>query len=298
MSTELWEFKYEPKVFSEMILNENIKPKLEKALKEVPSFLLYGTPGVGKGTFTKILLRETGYDHMWINASDETGIDNIRQKVRSFSTAMGISPLKIVVLNEADSLSSGDQGAQKILRQLMEDVQKITRFILLCNYENKIIPELKSRCTPIKIDNPPIKEIALFSKRILENEKIQFKNETLISIVKKCYPDIRSTIKALKENVINGKLVTDHISSSEGLWEQILNMIKNKNIEGVRKALKSNYIDYVELYKYLYENVGEFKEPGGAILLIGQHLVWDGIVAIKEINFMHMVIEMVWEKII
>lgn len=289
--TDIWSFKYEPTVFEEMILNPDIKPKLKKAIKELPNLLLYGTPGIGKGTFTKILLKESEADYLWINASDETGIDTMRDKVKSFATSLGITPLKIVVLNECDSLTSGPQGAQKQLRQLMEDVQKITRFVLLANYEHLIIPEIKSRCQCILMDNPPAKEIFTFCARILKTEKVKTDKKVLLNIVKKCYPDIRKTIWTIQENTIDGELKTDVISASESVYQDILSFIKKGDIEEIRKTLRSNYINYPDLYKFLFENVGEFSSPGDTVIDIGEHLYRDSMVAIKEINFMSMVMK-------
>lgn len=294
----IWTFTHEPSKFEDLILNNNIKPKLKKALNEVPNLMLYGTAGVGKGTFTNIILKHTRYSKLWINASDHTGIDFIRDTVKPFANAASLTDMKIVVMNEADSLSRGPQGAQKMLKQLIEDVHKITRFIFLTNDITLMMDELQSRCTVLKVDNPPAKEIAKFCIKILKKEKVKYQMKTVVSIVKKCYPDIRKTIWALQENTINGKLLGDKISSSEGLWKQILNMTIQQNIEGIRKELKSNYIDYTLLYQYFYENVGEFKEPGGAILTIGEHLNWNRTYPIKEINFMHMIINMIFEKII
>lgn len=294
----IWTFAYEPTTIDEMILNDDIKPALKKALDEVPNLLLYGTAGLGKGTFTNILLRHTGFDKMWINASDATGIDAVRERIRPFATSMSMSDLKIVVLNEADSLTSGPQGAQKMLRQLMEDVQKITRFVLLCNYEHNIIDEIKSRCQTVKIDNPPAKEIGKLCLKILKREKVKYKAEDVISIVQKCYPDIRKTIQVLQLNTINKVLVGSRLSVSEDVWKKIFDFMLRQDVENVRKELKSNYIDYPDLYKFLYENAGEFKEPGGAILLVGEHLHRNTFYPIKEINFMHMFVQMIFQKVV
>ena len=294
----IWTFAYEPTTIDEMILNDDIKPVLKKALDEVPNLLLYGTAGLGKGTFTNILLRHTGFDKMWINASDATGIDAIRERIRPFATSMSMTDLKIVVLNEADSLTSGPQGAQKMLRQLMEDVQKITRFVLLCNYEHNIIDEIKSRCQTVKIDNPPAKEIGKLCLKILKKEKVKYKAEDVISIVQKCYPDIRKTIQVLQLNTINKVLVGSRLSVSEDIWKKIFDLMLKQDVENVRKELKSNYIDYPDLYKFLYENAGEFKEPGGAILLVGEHLNRHTFYPIKEINFMQMFVQMIFQKVI
>lgn len=294
----LWVYKYQPKTFNDIILNEDIKLKLEKAYTEIPNILLYGTPGIGKGCFANLLKEKENVDYMWINASDESGIDVFRNKIRPFATAMCMKEMKIVILNECDSLTSGPQGAQKLLRQLMEDTYRICRFILLCNYENYIIPEIKSRCQVIKLDNPPKKEIGKLCLRILRNEKIKFEPKDIVEIVSKCYPDVRKTINVLQENVVNGKLTGSRVFASEVLFEHILDRILHNDIEQVREELKSNYIPYDDLYAFLYDNAGKFKQPGKAILLIGKYLYQDSTVAIKEINFMTMVVDMIYQKVI
>jgi DNA polymerase III delta prime subunit len=294
----MWPFKYAPTTMDDMIVNDDIRPILTKYLDEVPNILLYGTPGVGKGTFANILLKHTGFDKMWINASDETGIEAIRGKVRPFATSMSLTPLKIVILNESDSLTTGPQGAQKMLRQLVEDVEKICRFILICNYIHLLIPEMESRFQYVKIDNPPAKDIGKYCLKILKKEGVEYEGQTVIDIVRKCYPDIRKTINVLQQNTVNGKLIGSKISLSEDVWKKILGLILKQDIEEVRRELKSNYIDYPELYRYLYENAGEFKEPGAAILMIGEHLYRDSTIAIKEVNFMRMVVEMIFNKVV
>lgn len=294
----LWVYKYQPATFDDVILNSEIKGKLGKAMTEIPNLLLYGTPGIGKGCFANLLKDQENLDYMWVNASDESGIDVFRNKIRPFATAMCLKDMKIVVLNECDSLTSGPQGSQKLLRQLMEDTYKLCRFILLCNYENYIIPEIKSRCQVIKIDNPPKKEIGKLCLKILRQENVKFENKDVLEIIKKCYPDIRKTINVLQENVVDGKLTGSRVYASEALFEKIFAFILKGDIESVREELKSNYIPYGELYEYLYERAGEFKQPGAAILAIGKYLYQDITIANKEINFMTMMVEMIYDKII
>lgn len=296
---ELWSFKYEPKEFDEIILNEDIKPKLRKAIEEVPNLMLFGTAGVGKGTFTNILLKETGYDKMWLNASDETGIDIVRDKIQPFAVSMPMSKLQIVVLNESDSLtSSSKQNAQKMLKQLMEDVQNITRFIFLTNNINDMIEELRSRCIVINISNPPVKEIGKFALDILRKEKIKFEGKDVMDIVKKCYPDIRKTIWALQENSIKGKLTGSMISATEALNKKILKLVIDKDVDEIRKEIRANYVDYTDLYYYFYENAGKFKKPGNAVLEIGEHLYRHVRYPVPEINFMRMVMSMMYQQIV
>jgi len=294
----LFVYKYRPETFSDIILNDDIRPKLNKAMDEIPNILLYGTPGVGKGCFADMLIKKDNVDHMWINASDENGIEVFRNKIRPFASAMCLKEMKIVVLNECDSLTSGQQGAQKLLRQLMEDTYKLCRFILICNYEGYIIDELKSRCQVIKVDNPPKKDIGRLCLKILKAEKIEYETKDVLEIIQKTYPDIRKCINVLQENVVDGKLIGSNIYGSEELFKKILALILKSDIEGVREELKSNYIPYPELYAYLYDNAGEFQQPGGAILSIGKYLYQDVSIAIKEINFIAFVCDLIYKKII
>ncbi len=294
----LWVYKYRPDSFGDIILNDEIRPKLGKAMNELPNMLLYGTPGIGKGCFADMLIHKDNVDNMWINASDENGIEVFRNKIRPFASAMCLKEMKIVVLNEADSLTSGPQGAQKLLRQLMEDTYKLCRFILICNYEGFIIPEIKSRCQVIKVDNPPKKEIGMFLLKILKAEGIKYETKDVLEIIKKCYPDIRRCVNVLQENCIDGKLVGSRVYASEALFEKIFAFILKVDLEGIREELRSNYVPYPQLFEYCYERAGDFKQPGGAILLIGEYLFRDISIANKEINFMTMVVDMIYKKVI
>jgi DNA polymerase III delta prime subunit len=294
---DLWTFKYEPTTIESMILNPEIRPKLEKSLTEFPNLFLYGPPGIGKGTFAHVFLKQTDLDYIWVNGSENTGVDFIRNTVRPFSTAMGLTSPKICVINEADALSgfSNISGAQKMLRQLMEDVQRITRFIFLANYEQYFIPELKSRCRVVLFSNPPASDIGKFCAYILKKEKIKYDPKILAQIIKKCYPDIRKTIEALQENSIKGELRTANIYSSESVFENVLKAMLKKDVNGTRKLLRDNWILYPQLFDYLYDNSNQFPSQGGAILKIGDHL---GQTMNDEINFMHMFMEMIRDNVV
>jgi DNA polymerase III delta prime subunit len=296
MKHELFTFKYEPQTYEEMILDPVIKGKLEKAFEEVPNLLLIGPPGVGKGTFTNIFLRRTKLDSIKINCSDETSIENIRSKVKSFATALGITDKKVVVLNESDFLSL---NAQAMLRDLMEQVQSITRFIFLCNYGYKMIPELQSRCQVIELNNPPINEIGKFIKKIIIAEKIKVEHsDEIIALIKTYYPDIRRIINTLQFNVVNGKIEHIKMDSINSVYDDIFKNIKTGDMNEIRKIIRSNAIIYPELYQYLFENVGDFKNPGDAIILIGEHMYRDSIACIKEINFIAMVAKIIRDGIV
>lgn len=296
MSTDIWVFKHEPKTFQEMILSEDMRSVLGKVLKEVPNIMLVGNAGVGKGTFTNIFLRETKLDYIRLNCSDETSIDAMRTKVKSFATALGITPLKVVILNEADYLSP---NAQAMLRDLMEQVQNITRFIIQCNYGNKVIPELQSRCQVIELNGPPMKDIGMQCLKILKAEKVTVKNKTAISdTIKKLYPDIRKIINTLQMNTIDGILDTVKIEECNEIYSMILKCMKKGDLDEIRKILRSNAINYVELYSYLFEQAGSFKSPGDAIIEIGEFLYRSSLIAIQEINFMTLVVTLLKRNIV
>jgi DNA polymerase III delta prime subunit len=288
--TDIWCFKYQPQTFSEIVLNNDIRNKLQKALVEVPNLMLVGPAGVGKGTFTNVFLKQTGLDYLWVNCSDETSIDNIRTKVKSFATSLGITPLKIVVLNEMDGLSVPGQA---MLRDLIEQVHKITRFILMCNYGHKVIPELQSRCQVVEMGAPPLKDVAKFVMNILKQEGVEVKKvESVLDVVKKLYPDIRSTINTLQLNVVHGVLDSITMDNINSVYENLFKMSVNSDLDGIRKTLRSNTINYVELYQYFFDHVGELNNPGDAIIDIADALYRDSIIAIKEINFIGLVVKL------
>lgn len=307
MSVEKLEFKYEPKTFDEIVLASEIKEQLRKAIKEMPNIMLVGPPGTGKGTFTNVFLNETGIkekrNFIKINCSDETGIDNIREKVKSFSMGISFEGVKVVYLNECDYLS---HNAQAMLRDLMETVHKTTRFILCCNYGHKIIPELQSRCEVYQLDNPPAADVVKRCWWILDQENVKYDKKDVVDLVKQIWqnrPDIRKTLITLKKNIVDGKLVSGiKLSFSEEVYDEILTSMKAGDPEQVRKLLKSNTIDYTSLYKYLYDKLmtedSVFSKDAQAILHIGEHSYRDSVVAIKEINFMHMYFRMINDEVI
>jgi DNA polymerase III delta prime subunit len=287
--TDMWPFKYSPKTLDEMVVSDEMKEKLKKVIDEKPNILLVGPAGVGKGTFTDIFLRETKLDYIKINCSDQTSVDNVRENVKSFATALGISPLKVVVMNEMDYLSL---NAQAMLRALMEDVQKMTRFIFMCNYGNKLMIELISRCQVIELGTPPAKKIFEFVTDILNKENVDVKNKkVIVDIIKKLYPDIRSIVNTLQYNTMNKVLDSVVIEKSNEVYKNIFDKMKIGDIDGIRKDLRSFSINYPELYQYLFDNVEGSKSPGDFIIAIGEALYRDAIVAIKEINFISFIVK-------
>lgn len=281
---EIWTFKYEPKSIDEMILSDEMKEKLKEIEKDCPNVLLCGKPGTGKGTFMNIFLKDTGYDFMKMNASDENSVDDVRSKIKSFATSLGITNKKIVYLNESDHLSP---SAFASLRDLQESVQKNTRFFYLANYPQKIPDPIKSRSQTISLNEPPKKEILTHCFKILKAENITIKNKSgIVDIIKAHYPDIRQIINTLQLNCKNAVFDKVKISTTSDVFENIFTLMKKSDIDGLRKILRSEGVDYPALYEYLYNKAPETKSPGDFIINIGEYLYRDSFVAIKEINFM------------
>lgn len=193
-----------------------------------------------------------------------------------------------IAVHNCDSLTTGPQGAQKMLRQLMEDVQNITRFILIANYGEFIIDELASRCQTIEMGSPPAKDIFTFVMDILSKENIKVKNKSVVvDIIKELYPDIRRIINTIQLNTVDGKL-TSFEKTLTNQYKAILKSMKEGDLEDIRKILRTSPINYNQLYHYLFDNIGEFTSPGDMIITIGEYLYKHNIVSIKEINFMAM----------
>lgn len=296
MSQEIWCFKYAPQSLDDMILSDEKREVLKKVIAECPNVLLAGKPGTGKGTFMDIFLKETGYDFLKLNASDENSIDVVRDTVKSFSTSLGFTDKKIVYLNEGDFLSP---NAQSAIRDLAESVQKNCRFFILANYPQKIIDPIKSRCQTITLNDPPKDQLLKFCFKILKSENIEVKNKSgVVEIIKAHYPDIRQIVNTLQLNCVNGVFDTVKISTFSDVFDKIYESMKNKDIDDIRRTLRSEGVDYTELYNYLYERAPEVKSPGDFIISIGEYMYKDSFVAIKEINFMAFFFEMMKKGVI
>jgi len=290
MSSDLWEFKYAPNTFEEIILNNSMKPVLQLALQSMPNITLAGPPGCGKGTFMEVLKGSRDMEILRLNGSDANGVDDIRDRVKPFAEAAGFGEgLNLVYINEADRLSV---NAQDMLRDLIERVQDITRFILLCNYPERLTDELKSRCPVIMFLDPPIKDIVLKCIDILKKEDVKFQNVDVVRLVKSTYPDIRHTINMLKLNVVDGILSSElNIVSVNEVYQEVLDAMLTGDPSAVRKVLRGNPIDYIKLYVFLFDKLMDvdetiFKNDFIAITEIAEAAYRDNVVAIKEINFM------------
>ena len=256
----LWVEKYRPTTLDTYIGNEHLKEKVKIYLEseDVPHLLLYGVAGTGKTTLAKIITKNIDCDYLYINASDENNVDNVRTKIKNFASTIGFKELKIVILDESDFLTPNAQAA---LRNLMETFSKHCRFILTCNYVERIIDPIQSRCQSYKITPPSRKEVALHLKNILETEGVDFKLDDLAMVVNAGYPDIRRVINSAQRQIVNNKLKIDISSVIQNDYKiQLLGMLSNgSKPKEIRKFLADNSVnDYAELYKLLYDNLDEY----------------------------------------
>lgn len=297
----LWVEKWRPKTIDDCILPDSVKSTFNDFVTkgEISHLLLSGSAGVGKTTIAKALADQIGADLLYINASNENSVETIRNKVTQFASTVSFEGnLKIVLLDEADMLSLSAQG---ILRATTEEFSKSTRFILTCNFPQKIIPPLHSRCTHFnfKIDNKDKPAIAAaFFKRvcdILDLEGIKFDKKVVAALVQKYFPDFRKTLNELQRYSSSGEIDSGILVDSNTTFEELIRHIKDKKFGDIRKwAARNNDIDPNTLFRYFYDNVSNLVEGPNIpeiILLIAQYQDMSARVVDQEINNMAFLIE-------
>ena len=296
MSHSLWVEKYRPTDLSTYIGNEHLKSKVKVYLEseDVPHLLLYGKAGTGKTTLAKIVVNNIDCDHLYINASDENNVDNVRTKIKNFASSVGFRTLKVVILDEADFLTPNAQAA---LRNLMETFSKHCRFILTCNYVERIIDPIQSRCQSFKVVPPSKKEVAQHLVYILKEEIIGHKLDEVALIVNAGYPDIRRVINSAQRQVVGGSIKIDVSSVIQNDYKiQLLDKLSNGDkFNDIRQLIADNSIsDYSELYRLLYDEVNIYGKDKEAecILTIAEGQYQDVNVVDKEINFMSTIIKL------
>ena len=294
MSHSLWVEKYRPKDLSTYVGNEHLKEKVKVYLEseDVPHLLLYGKAGTGKTTLAKIITSNIDCDYMYINASDENKVDDVRNKIKTFASSVGFKSLKVIILDECDYLTPNAQAA---LRNLMETFSRHCRFILTCNYVERIIDPIQSRCQSYKVVPPSKKEVAQQMVNILKEENCTFELDDIALIVNAGYPDIRRVINSAQRQIIDGKLKIDTSSVIQNNYKlQLLEMLSNgSKLNDIRKLIADNSIsDYSELFRLLYDEVDNYGNGKQAecIMNIAEAQFQDVNVVDKEINFMSLII--------
>jgi DNA polymerase III delta prime subunit len=295
----LWVERYRPEGLEGYVGNEHILQKVRIYIEneDVPHLLLYGQAGTGKTTLAKIITNQIDCDVMYINASDENNVDTVRDKIRGFASSMGFRKWKIVILDESDYLTPNAQAA---LRNLMETFSKTTRFILTCNYVEKIIDPIQSRCQTFGITPPSKKEVALRLKTILDTEGVSYEMSDLAILVNSGYPDIRRVLNAAQRQVVNGVVKLDKTSTIQANYmDEVLNIMKSNNgvkdsFTSIRQIIADSKVkDFTQFYRFLYDNIDEYAngKVGNTILKIADAQYKDAHVVDHEINVMAMMLE-------
>ena len=297
--------KYRPDKLENFVGNENIKKSISKYLEQndIQNLIFYGPAGTGKTTLAKLIIKNLDCDHIYINASDERGIETIRDKVSGFASVASFKPLKVIILDEADFLTI---QAQASLRNIIETFSRTTRFIMTCNFVERIIDPLQSRCQVLKIIPPSKKDAAKHLVKILNEEKISYTPQDIKVIVNQYYPDLRKCINTIQLNTLREedemhptnylltlKLDKSVLVSSTYIKEIISELNKpNPNFKEIRQIIaNANVDDFEELFRALYENASSYlpNKEGTVAILVNDHQYKSNFRIDKEINTMSLI---------
>ena len=284
----LWIEKYRSQTLEQYIGNDTVKARIADCIasNDIPHFIFAGTAGTGKTTLAKLIVNNIKCDYVYLNASDENGIDMIREKVKGFASSATFNPLKVVILDEADFLT---QPAQAALRNIIEEYSINTRFILTCNYIERLIEPLTSRCEVHMLKPPSMPDVARHvCTHILDVEGVTYDIKNVAQLIKEYYPDIRSVIKNLQAGSKDGAF-TYVLSNTDWLAKvvEVLAARDKKAWYTIRQIVADAQIDDFQVaYRYMFDHLDKFSYGHDAELsVILDDYIWrSGVVPDKEIN--------------
>jgi len=290
--------KYRPDTLENYVGNEHIKKTISQYLgqNDIQNLIFYGPAGTGKTTLAKIIVKNLDCEYLYINASDERGIETIRDKVSGFASSASFKPLKVVILDEADFLTI---QAQASLRNVIETFSRNTRFILTCNYIERIIDPLQSRCQTLKVIPPSKQDIAYHCMNIFQGEEVDCSADDLKTIINQFYPDIRKMLNTIQLSIQDGKVVIDKsvLVSSNYMVSVLKELTKKKpNWREIRQIIaNANIQDFEELYRYLYDNANVYADgrEGMVAVYINEYSYQSNFRIDKEINAMALIAKLI-----
>jgi len=292
--------KYRPDTLEGYIGNEDFKSSLQQWIdtSDIPHLLLTGTAGTGKTTAAKLIVNNINCDFIYINCSDENGVDTIRDKVKNFVSSASFKPLKVVIMDEADFLTVNAQAA---LRNVIETYSLSARFIFTCNYLERIIDPIQSRTVIFELTPPSMKDVAIKCLQILDEESVNYNRNDIGGIVKQTYPDIRKSLNLLQSSIKDGVLEPSRtVTNFNKTSDQIIELLKSKNVKNfttIRQIVAdSNIRDYNELYRVLFERADEFTDSAIATLIIADYQYKSLMAPDKEITMMACVSKLLTNK--
>lgn len=298
MEDFLWVEKYRPKTIGECVLPSGLKQTLSEFISkgDLPNMILSGGPGVGKTTAAKAMLDQLGLTYMFINGSEESGIDVLRTKIKNFASTVSLhGGRKYLILDEADYLNA--QSTQPALRGFIEEFHKNCGFILTCNYKNRLIPPLHSRCSVVDftIKKSEKKELAeqFFKKvmNILVAEDIKFEPKAVAEVINKFFPDWRRVINELQRYSVSGRIDAGIlVDISEINIKELMRFMKDKEFTNVRKWIVNNIDnDPTRLFRRLYDNLYDYMDGSSiphVVVILGEYQYKAAFVADQEINML------------